>query len=214
MEAVLLADAIVVETPLSSFLGGSGTSSVSSPIRQINAELPRRRHLLYADAMPVLKNQKLPNITGPWSANQVHQHLQASTIPLRLAVNGAQGVPVVLSLWFVPKKGHLWCATIAEARVIALIKKDPNCGFEISADMPPYRGVRGQARASLHPSLGAEILDLLLERYKIDRNSRLGRFLLSRVQREIAIQIEPTHILSWDYSDRMKGATGAPAETC
>ena len=121
---------------------------------------------------------------------------------------------MVLSLWFVPKKGHLWCATVAEARVTALIKKNPNCGFEISADMPPYRGVRGQARASLHPNLGAEILDLLLERYQIDRNSRLGRFLLGRVQREIAIQIEPTHILSWDYSDRMQGATGAPAETC
>jgi hypothetical protein len=139
--------------------------------------------------------------------------MQASTIPLRLAINGTRGMPVVLSLWFVSEGGHLWCASVDEARVIALIQRDPRCGFEIAADTPPYRGVRGQAHVSLHPDRGAEVLDLLLDRYKVDRKSRLGRFLLGRAQREIAIKIEPTRLLTWDYSDRMQGAAGASAET-
>ena len=164
--------------------------------------------------MAALNNQSMLSIAGPWSADQINRHMQLSTIPLRLAINGTRGMPVVLSLWFVSEGGQLWCASVDEARVIELIQRDPRCGFEIAADMPPYRGVRGQANASLHPDRGAEVLDLLLDRYKVHRKSRLGRFLLGRAQREIALKIEPTRLLTWDYSGRMKGAAGASAEAC
>ena len=51
-------------------------------------------------------------------------------------------------------------------------------------------------------------LKRLLERYEIASNSKLSAMLLSRIDQEVAIQIEPGRICSWDFSERMKGAIG------
>lgn len=144
---------------------------------------------------------------GPWSAEQVAAHLEQAVIPLRLAVLGAAGTPLLLSLWFLPDDGALWCATSGKAKVVRHLARDPRCGFEVAADMPPYRGVRGQGRASLHPAKGADVLSRLLRRYAIDPASRLARMLTARADQETAIRIDPDRITSWDFSRRMAGAT-------
>lgn len=146
-------------------------------------------------------------IDGPWSAEQVAAHLEQAVIPLRLAVLGAAGAPLLLSLWFLPSEGALWCATSGKARVVHHLRRDPRCGFEVAADTPPYRGVRGQGRASLHAADGADILSRLLRRYRIAPDSRLARMLTARADQETAIRIDPDRVTSWDFSQRMAGAT-------
>ena len=141
-----------------------------------------------------------------WSEAEVGDHLAASVIPLRLAVNGARGAPVVLSLWFVPDGLDLWCASADDSRVVRLVGRDGRVGFEVAGDRPPYRGARGQGSATLHPEQGAAVLDRLLDRYAIRRDSRLARFLLSRADREVAIRVEATRWTTWDYSARMQDA--------
>ena len=44
---------------------------------------------------------------------------------------------------------------------------------------------------------------MLLARYQGDLESDLARWLLSRVESEVAVSIEPGPLRSWDYSDRM-----------
>lgn len=142
--------------------------------------------------------------TGPWSPSQVDAFLAETCVPLRLAANGTAGHPALVSLWFTPIEGRLWCATQRTAHIARLIERDPRCGFEVSVETPPYRGVRGSAEATLHADRGEAILRLLLDRYLGGTDSRLARQLLSRAGDEVAIALEPTRMSTWDFTERMK----------
>jgi hypothetical protein len=144
-------------------------------------------------------------LMGVWSENEARRYLEHAVIPIRLAVQNKRG-PLALSLWFIPIEGSLWCATSGSARLIDYLRAEPRCGFEVAADQPPYRGVRGQGVAHLHPQEGGSILLRLLDRYGIAPGSPLARNLLSRSDQEMAIAIEPVTMTSWDFTVRMKGA--------
>ena len=143
---------------------------------------------------------------GPWSTDQIQHFLQDVRIPLRIACNGASGFPVLASLWFVPEGGKLWCATQRGSSVVSLLSRDSRCGFEVSVETPPYRGVRGTGVATLHDDRGEELLRVLIERYLGHTNSKLASFLLARVEQETAIAIEPQTLVSWDFQERMGAA--------
>jgi len=143
---------------------------------------------------------------GPWSTEQIRRFLSDTRIPVRLACNGDSGHPVLVSLWFIPLDGKLWCATQRTARIASILDRDARCAFEVSVEKPPYRGIRGRALATLHDDLGEEILRKLIDRYLGDATSHFARFLLARVERETAIAIEPRALVSWDYRERMGDA--------
>ena len=148
-------------------------------------------------------------MSGYWTETQIAAFMVESQIPLRLAVQDATGCPLVMSLWFLYDDGAIWCATNAKARVLSYLTSEPHCGFEVAGDTPPYRGVRGKGRASLHPEQGGEILKRLLGRYGVDSSSKLAAMLLSKIDEEVAIRIAPDRFSSWDFSPRMKGAFGS-----
>ena len=100
-------------------------------------------------------------------------------------------------------EGTLWCATQKTAHIVTCLGQDARCGFEIAPEAPPYRGVRGQSRATLHEDLGEPILLRLIDRYVGNRESNFARWLIKRADKEVAIRIEPTWITSWDFSGRM-----------
>lgn len=140
---------------------------------------------------------------GAFSSEQIDLHLRESAIPLRLACVDSEGAPLVLSLWYLWRDDAIWCATASGARVVALLRDEPRCGFEVARDAPPYRGVRGQGRAELLAEMGGPILEALVDRYLGTRESRFARWLLSRRDDEMAIRISPTRVSSWDFARRM-----------
>jgi nitroimidazol reductase NimA-like FMN-containing flavoprotein (pyridoxamine 5'-phosphate oxidase superfamily) len=140
---------------------------------------------------------------GPWSLAQIEEHLERSVIPLRLAWLAPSGSPWVTSLWYVWREGALWCASVSDAAVVRSLQRDPRSGFEVASEVPPYCGVRGRGRATLLPERGEEILRVLLGRYLGGDDGSLAHWLLSRVEREVAIRIEPDQLASWDYRERM-----------
>jgi hypothetical protein len=127
-------------------------------------------------------------------------------IPLRLAANTDTGFPVVLSLWFLPENEQLLAAVHRDARIAKRLEADPRCAFEIAPNEPPYRGVRGQAIATLEPEGAGALLERLLHRYLGSTDSSLGRFLLARAEEELIVRLLPSWIGSWDYSRRMDDA--------
>lgn len=139
--------------------------------------------------------------SGPWTADQARAHLAEARIPVRLASSGT--FPLVQSLWFLFEDDALWCATQADAVVTRRLQREPRCGFEISADLPPYRGVRGTGIASIEPTAAATVLPRLIERYVGDEPTPLSTWLLSRLDTEVAIRIGDLAITTWDYSGRM-----------
>ena len=144
-------------------------------------------------------------LAGPWSAAQIDDFLAMAVIPLRLGVLASDGAPLVLSLWFLPLDGALWCATPRHAHVATLLQRNAKCAFEIAADQPPYKGVRGKGIASLHDDRGADVLQQLLQRYAIAPASKLSQLLTGRAELETAIRIRPDRITSWDFTERMTG---------
>ena len=135
---------------------------------------------------------------------EVKTYLEAANIPLRLACTTRSGWPVAVSLWFKHQNGRLFCATQKSARVVAYLKNDARCAFEIAADLPPYCGVRGQAIAHIDESIGLKILEQLLVRYLGGLDSELARSLIVKSENEVAIILKPVKIYTWDFSNRMQ----------
>jgi nitroimidazol reductase NimA-like FMN-containing flavoprotein (pyridoxamine 5'-phosphate oxidase superfamily) len=135
---------------------------------------------------------------------EIAKYLSEIKIPIRLACITDAGWPLVTSLWFVFMDDKLYCATQRTAKVIEFLSQNPRCGFEVASDQPPYRGVRGKGRVRLSEEMGPKVLRILMDKYDIKKNSTLGKFLLSNINNEMVIEIEPVKLFTWDYSDRMK----------
>lgn len=145
-----------------------------------------------------------PRITsGPWDVAAILDFLTSTRIPMRLASNGSSG-PLVQSLWFLVEGGNLWCATQETSLLAQRITRDARVGFEIAGDHPPYRGVRGTGTAEILRQDAGRVLPALIERYQGAERTHLSEWLLSRLEREVAIRIAPSTFTSWDYSGRMR----------
>lgn len=149
-------------------------------------------------------------IVGPWSPQRIDRFLAETVIPLRLGCLTGSGAPLVASHWFLWRDGALWCATPRTARVARYLAREPRCSFEIATNGMPYRGVRGQGRASIVPDQGEAVLRALVARYLGDDRSPFARWLLARTAAEVAIRIEPRRLRGWDFTRRMLGAGAAP----
>ena len=101
--------------------------------------------------------------------------------------------------------GKIYCATQKTAKILHYLENQPICGFEISADQPPYKGSRGEGIVKIIPTKGPEILNILIKKYLGEKESTLSKFLRVNSKNEIAIEITPTKIFHYDYSKRMKG---------
>lgn len=131
--------------------------------------------------------------------------LEEARIPLRLAAVSSSGYPAIVSLWSHLQDGRILCATKREAYIVGIIAARPAVAFELSTETPPYRGVRGRGIAHIVPELGAAALETLLRKFTGGLDHGLAQRLLADVAREVAIVIEPTWRMTWDYSARMKG---------
>lgn len=126
-------------------------------------------------------------------------------IPIRIAFANNDGIPNVISLWFVQIDEKIYCATQKSAKIIQYLKKNPVCGFEIASDKPPYKDVRGNGSAKILDDLGQDILQILMNKYLGEKESGLSKFLKSNSHNEVAIEITPKNLFYYDYSARMKG---------
>jgi len=131
-------------------------------------------------------------------------YLTKNKIPLRLSCRTRSGWPVVISLWYLYREGRIYCATQENARIVSYLEHEPRCAFEVAGDLPPYCGVRGQARAHVDRDQGEEILEALLIRYLGGTDNPLARDLLKDAASEVALELEPINCFSWDFSGRME----------
>ena len=129
--------------------------------------------------------------------------LDESLIPIRISVNTKSGFPTIVSLWYIFENGKFYCASIKTANLINLIKKNNKCAFEVSTENLPYKGIRGKGTIELDYLQGGFILKKLLTRYNIKKDSKLAKFLINRIEEEVALIITPMKIFTWDFKERM-----------
>jgi hypothetical protein len=140
--------------------------------------------------------------SGPWTESHIREYLTSTVIPVRIASTGNVG-PLVQSLWFAFDEEALWCCTQHDSVLAKRLSRDARLGFEVAADSPPYKGVRGRGLAELIPSAAATLLPRLIDRYLGDTNTPLADWLLSRIETETAIRISQIRVTTWDYTPRM-----------
>ena len=139
-------------------------------------------------------------------SKEIDRFISDSKIPIRIAFMKDVGVPAVISLWYVCKYGKIYCATQKKAKIVSYLQKNPICGFEIAADKPPYKGIRGEGTVQILNETGAYVLDLLVDKYLGEKESTLSKFLRDNSKTEVAIEITPQKIFNYDYSKRMEDA--------
>lgn len=137
-------------------------------------------------------------------AEEIDKFIPDSKIPIRIAFMKSTDLPAVISLWYVCKDGKIYCATQKTAKIVSYLQKNPVCGFEIAADKPPYKGIRGEGTVHILNETGAYFLDLLIDKYLGEKESTLSKFLRDNSKTEVAIEITPQKIFHYDYSKRMK----------
>jgi len=142
-------------------------------------------------------------LSGPWSAPDIVKFLEDIVIPVRLGAVGADGSPRVVSLWFLVDDEKILCASKKSSHIARLISRNPKVGFEIAGERPPYSGIRGTGVAHLNEDRGQETLRRLTDRYIGKEDSDFRSWLLSGAASEVAIEITPVQVFSWDYRDRM-----------
>lgn len=140
---------------------------------------------------------------GAWTASAVEEFLQNVAIPIRLATRRPDGSPWMVTLWYRYEDEAFECATSANADVVRYLRDDPAVAFDVSTNHPPYRGVRGNGRATIADDGGRALLGDLLQRYLGETDSRLAERLLDEGRDEVRIRIRPRSIYSWDYTERM-----------
>ena len=138
------------------------------------------------------------------SMDEVSVFLGRAILPLRLSCTTETGWPSILSLWYLYQDEKLYCAVQESARIVAYLRNNPQCAFEIAADNPPYCGVRGQAIAGIDNTLGVNILEKLLQRYLGGLDNSLAQNLLSKKEQEVAIVLDPVNVFKWNFSSRMQ----------
>ena len=146
-------------------------------------------------------NNKI-DVSGPWDYAKTSTLLSQIEIPIRVASSGSRG-PIVQSLWFDFDEDALWCATQASSILVKRLTANNEIGFEVSGDIAPYSGVRGTGIASIHPELAGEVLKRLIKKYQGEDETDFSRWLLSRVDKEVAIKITALTLVSWDFTGRM-----------
>lgn len=125
-------------------------------------------------------------------------------IPIRIAFIKPNGSPSVISLWYVIIDKRIYCATQNTAKIVSYFQKNPICGFEIAADTPPYKGIRGEGVVKISKEKGKHVLNILMQKYLGKKNSTLSQFLKANSKSEVAIEIIPQRIVCYDYSKRMR----------
>ena len=148
------------------------------------------------------KNSTLSSLSS-WNEEEVENHLLHSRIPCRLATVTKDGFPHVMSLWYLYQEGCIFCSVQRKTFIVDWLLQNPQCGFEIASDKPPYKGIRGRGTASLEIGKSNNILPLLINRYLGSCESDLAQKLLARPETEVTIRIIPNWLTSWDFTSRM-----------
>ena len=125
-------------------------------------------------------------------------------MPLRLAVQGKEGFAQIISLWYQYRDGCFYSVTRDSGWVLEQLKTSNQVGFEIAANTPPYKGIRGAGRLSVQ-ALQDNLHEQLMDHYLGGRQSDFARWLLSYKSSGMVIEIKPDNITTWDYTDKMQG---------
>jgi hypothetical protein len=138
------------------------------------------------------------------NSEEINKFIPDKKIPIRVAFMKSSGIPTVVSLWYMYSDGKIYCATQKTAKIVSYIQKNPVCGFEIAADKPPYKGIRGEGIVKILNETGEYVLGILINKYLGEKESTLSKLLRKNSKTEIAIEITPQKIFNYDYSKRMR----------
>lgn len=155
----------------------------------------------------------MTSVEGAWSRTDLETFLDEALVPIRLGCHNLRDELWMLSLWYRFEDGRFQCATGRDSKIARFLEHDDSVSFEVSTNLPPYMGVRGNGTATIESDEKKVVLGQLLDRYLGGRESTLARSLLADDREEVVITIEPSKLFTWDFTDRMSDTDGETPAT-
>lgn len=156
----------------------------------------------------------MTEVDGAWSRPELERFLDEALVPIRVGCYTPRDRLWMLSLWYAFEDGAFLCASGRDSKIVRFLEHDDDVCFEVSTNLPPYMGVRGNGTASLAPDDEKAVLGRLLDRYLGGSESKLARSLLADDREEVVITIEPDQLFTWDFTARMADdVVNSPAAT-
>ena len=142
--------------------------------------------------------------SSAWDQSRIFSFLSENAIPIRLAVIQDKH-PLICSVWFSVDAETLVmsCVSHGRSQLVKSLMADPRGGFEVALNEHHYKGVRGKGNVKLTQENVSNTLHEVIVRFLGSTDSYLARWLLGRAEEEYVINITPSWITSWDYSERM-----------
>jgi len=139
-------------------------------------------------------------------------YLRDIKIPIRIGCIDGNGLPRVVSMWFLYKDGVLYCATSKFAKIVSWLEVHSKCGFEVAPDNPPYCGVRGTGSVEILDDPDKAMLKEIYLKYCKDTPNQFQNFLFSGGRIEVVLKITIERTMMWNFTRRMEEAEYNMAE--
>lgn len=148
----------------------------------------------------------MTEVNGAWTRSEMEQFLREALLPLRLGCHHSDGGLWVVALWYRYRDGQFQCATGRGSDLVEFLDANGDVSVDVSTNVPPYMGVRGNGTVTVEPDAGKECLRSLLDRYLGGTDNELASMLLDDKREEVVISVDTERLYTWDFSDRMGDA--------
>jgi len=149
----------------------------------------------------------MTTVNGAWTRSEMERFLQEALIPLRLGCHHSEGGLWVVALWYRYRDGTFQCATGKGSDLVKFLDANRAVSVDVSTNVPPYMGIRGNGTVTIEPDTDKECLRSLLDRYLASTDNELASMLLDSQREEVVVTVDADRLYTWDFSDRMEDAT-------
>ncbi|MFQ5761919.1 MAG: pyridoxamine 5'-phosphate oxidase family protein [Candidatus Bathyarchaeia archaeon] len=143
---------------------------------------------------------------APMMEEEARRFLTETKTLLRIGTIGPGSYPDVHVVWYTFQNDKIYTTTVKGNKKYRNLQANSKVGFSIDTEAAPYKGVRGRAKATVidDSKVSGEILTKNVLKYMGTVDSPPAKAILSLIPQEVAIELTPSYLATWDASKKPK----------
>jgi general stress protein 26 len=147
-----------------------------------------------------------PSFGSILNEQEIKDFLTNSKLNVHLGTVDEKNEPNIHPIWyyFDSLSNKLYVETYKESKKFSNIKKNNTVYFCIDEPNPPYKGVRGKGKVTIHEDINfnISIAEKIMVKYFGDLENPWAKQLLSFIKNgdSVMLEISPEYYSTWDYS--------------
>jgi general stress protein 26 len=147
-----------------------------------------------------------PSFGSTLNEQEIKDFLTNSKLNVHLGTVDEKNEPNIHPIWyyFDSLSNKLYVETYKESKKFSNIKKNNAVYFCIDEPNPPYKGVRGKGKVTIHEDINFNmpVAEKIMVKYFGDLENPGSKQLLSFIKNgdSVMLEISPEYYSTWDYS--------------